>query len=135
TPPVEIAIAAPAASGRALGFPAATSPASGSVPGASAARSAKPSIAERGNDVFREHAAGSVGDRDALRLERLHPLEHARERLVDREQRHYAARGVRRSAGTGVGATGRPTFGTSAGSGGPAFAVVVVVVVVEGGAT
>src|SRR6266550_3076737 len=49
TPPVAIAIASPAASGRDAGTPAAMRATTGSTPGASAARRAKPSIAELGN--------------------------------------------------------------------------------------
>src|SRR5665647_1843615 len=49
TPPVEIAIASPAARGRPAGRPAATCPTTGSRPGRSPARTAYPSIAELAN--------------------------------------------------------------------------------------
>ena len=49
TPPVEIAIASPGASGRSAGRPAATCPTTGRRPGRSAARTAYPSIAELAN--------------------------------------------------------------------------------------
>ena len=48
-PPVAIPIASPAASGRSAGRPAAIRKPTGSVPGVSSARIAKPSIAELGN--------------------------------------------------------------------------------------
>ena len=66
--------------------PAAIRKTTGNVPGTSAARIAKPSIAELGNggrsitrrNVLRQHAARRLGDRDRLGLERPDPREHAR---------------------------------------------------------
>ena len=42
-------------------------------------------------DVLREHAAGRLGNRNGLGVERLHPREHARKGFVDRQQRRHRA--------------------------------------------
>ena len=66
TPPVEIAIASPGASGRSAGRPAAIRSTTGKVPGVSVERSANPSIAElgkRGRSIAAN--AGSASTRPA----------------------------------------------------------------------
>jgi hypothetical protein len=44
---------------------------------------------DRGRGVRGEEAAGRVLDRNGFGLERLHALEHPRERLLDRQQRRH----------------------------------------------
>ena len=93
TPPVEIAIASPAASGRVAGRPAAICSTTGSLPGRSPARTAKPSIAELGNGGRSTSAcAGSAVTRpaacwtDTASLgEHGHAGEHERLRLLQGE--------------------------------------------------
>ena len=94
TPPVAIRIAVPGRSGSRAGCPAADSPATGSVPGRSPARTAKPSIAElrnggrstRAGRGLGEHASRRVADRHGFRLERPGVLEDEPDRVVEREE-------------------------------------------------
>ena len=93
TPPVEISIASPASSARCAGRPAAIRSTTGSVPGRSAARTAKPSIAELANGGrstsahtrLGRHAPGRVPEGHRLRREGLRTGEHERLRLLQGE--------------------------------------------------
>ena len=49
---------------------------------------------DRREGVLREHAPGGLGERDGLRLERLHPFEHAGERVLDGQEAGHGVDGT-----------------------------------------
>src|SRR5690348_13838024 len=90
TPPVAIAIASPVASARAAGAPAAIQSTTGSVPGVSATRTAKPSIDER-DRVLRENAPGRLGQWNTLRRKPRRSRQDQRKCLLEGEQVRHPA--------------------------------------------
>ncbi len=96
-PPVAIPIASPGSSGLPAGLPAAIRSRTGSRPGVSLDRRAKPSIAElskggrstRRHGRLGEHARGSRVERNRLRLQRANALENQALRLLYRQERSH----------------------------------------------